>query len=147
MPEWESHIDKQIRQAMEEGEFTNLPGEGQPLKLDEDEFTPEHLQMAFKILRENDLAPEWIMIGKDLEASHARLMRNIKRAVYAYQAALKDPIRGVQADSTWKAARQNLSDETASLNRDITIYNLKVPPGVRHRPLVNLQHELKALMG
>lgn len=34
---FESWIDRQVREAMERGEFDNLPGAGKPLHLDEDE--------------------------------------------------------------------------------------------------------------
>src|SRR5689334_18044687 len=31
--DWGSYIDRQIRKAMEDGDFDNLPGEGKPLDL------------------------------------------------------------------------------------------------------------------
>ena len=66
MSDWGSYIDRQIRKAMEDGEFDNLPGEGKPLNIEEDENTPDAMRLAFKILKDNDLAPAWIMQGKDL---------------------------------------------------------------------------------
>jgi len=57
MLDWENHVDRLIREAMKTGAFDNLPGAGKLLNLD-DELTPEHLRLAYKILKDNDLAPE-----------------------------------------------------------------------------------------
>ena len=47
--QYESWIDRQIREAMERGEFDDLPGAGRPLHLDDD---PDWWVKA-KIAREN----------------------------------------------------------------------------------------------
>ncbi|HHU39173.1 MAG TPA: DUF1992 domain-containing protein [Propionibacterium sp.] len=49
MMQFESWIDRQIREAMERGEFDNLPGAGRPLELD----TSEDWWIKAKIRREN----------------------------------------------------------------------------------------------
>ena len=41
--------EQRIREAMERGEFDNLPLHGQPLKLDDLTSVPEHLRMGYKI--------------------------------------------------------------------------------------------------
>ena len=46
-----------IREAMEQGQFENLPGTGQPLDLEEYFSTPEDLRMAHSILRNANCAP------------------------------------------------------------------------------------------
>ena len=50
--QFENWIDRQIREAMERGEFDNLPGAGKPLELD----SSEDWWIKAKIKREN-LAP------------------------------------------------------------------------------------------
>jgi DnaJ homologue, subfamily C, member 28, conserved domain len=147
MRDWESAIDRQIRKAIEDGEFANLPGEGKPLKLEDDPNTPDQLQMAFKILRENDMAPEWIMYGKDLESKQVDWLEKVKRAYQAYRTALADPQRYPQAEANWQRVQQKLGEDAARLNKEINIYNLKVPKGITHRPLVDLQREIRQLSG
>ena len=65
---WESAIDKQIRKAIERGEFNNLRGAGKPLNLDDNPHIPADWRLAFKVLREAGVAPEWIEQGKEIRA-------------------------------------------------------------------------------
>ena len=43
--------EQRIREAMERGEFDDLPGKGRPLDLEEDSGVPEELRMAWKLLK------------------------------------------------------------------------------------------------
>jgi DnaJ homolog subfamily C member 28 len=147
MRDWESAIDRQIRKAMEEGEFANLPGEGKPLDLGDDPNTPADMQMAFKILRENNLAPDWILYGKELEGKREQWLENLKWAFRVFQEAIQDPQRYSRAEANWKRAQQKLGEDAARLNREITTYNLKLPQGITHRPLLNLEREIRQLTG
>ena len=49
--------ESRIREAMEQGQFDNLPGAGQPLSLEDYFSTPEDLRMAYSILRNANCAP------------------------------------------------------------------------------------------
>ncbi len=51
--------EQRMREAEARGELSGLPGEGRPLDLDDDAFVPEHLRMAYRVLRNaNCLPPE-----------------------------------------------------------------------------------------
>lgn len=51
--------ERKIQEAMENGEFDNLPNKGKPLNLEEDLFIPQDLRLAYRILRNaNCLPPE-----------------------------------------------------------------------------------------
>ena len=43
--------ERRIEEAMQKGEFDNLPGQGRPLELEDLSNVPEELRMAYKILR------------------------------------------------------------------------------------------------
>ena len=43
--------EQRIREAMDKGEFDNLPGRGRPLDLDGEANIPEELRMAWKLLK------------------------------------------------------------------------------------------------
>lgn len=59
--------ERRIAEAIERGEFDNLPGMGKPLNLEDDANIPEELRMARKILKNaNCLPPE---IAERKEAS------------------------------------------------------------------------------
>jgi len=49
--------ENRIREAMEQGEFDNLPGAGQPLNLEEYFSAPEDLRMAYSVLKNANCRP------------------------------------------------------------------------------------------
>ena len=65
--------ENRIREAIEQGQFENLPGAGQPLNLDEYFSTPEDLRMAYSILRSANCAPVEVELLNEI----ARLERAI----------------------------------------------------------------------
>lgn len=60
-------VENQILKAQERGAFDNLAGSGKPISLEENPYEPPELRMAFKILKDNDFAPHWIEIGKEID--------------------------------------------------------------------------------
>src|SRR2546423_10196185 len=69
----ESFIEAQIKKAMAEGEFDNLPGKGKPIDLKAYFDTPEDLRMAYSILKSNNFVPEEVEMLKEIEAQKKRL--------------------------------------------------------------------------
>jgi len=69
--QFESWIDRQIREDMERGEFDNLPGAGRPLELDDD---PEWW-IKSKIKRENlePVLPDALSLRKEVAAVQDQL--------------------------------------------------------------------------
>lgn len=122
-----SLIDEQIRDAMRKGEFDDLPGAGKPLKLDDDANTPENLRMAYKILKDNDLAPDWVVQGRDLDALRDKLVADAKR---------------LARSASGSPALTALHDAAKQYNRQALSYNLKVPKGVAHKRHLDLEQEL-----
>lgn len=53
----ESLIDQKIRKAMEQGEFDNLPGKGEPVDLSVNPFEDPELRLARRALRNAGFAP------------------------------------------------------------------------------------------
>jgi hypothetical protein len=117
-----SVIDEQIKDAMRKGQFSDLPGTGKPLKLDDDAHTPENLRMAHKLMRDNEITPEWMQQGKDLDAAREKLREDMRKAG-----------RGNAA----------LRERAKKLNSQILSYNLKVPRGVVHKRSFDFEAELK----
>lgn len=126
MTDSNSRSDDPIKRMLEETDVTRLPGAGKPLKLDEDRFTPDDLRMAHKLLKENDLAPDWIVEGRELDAARTKTLTRLREAVR--QKSVTDALR----------------DEVVALNKRILTYNLKVPQGVPHKLMIPLERELGA---
>lgn len=75
--QFESWIDRQIREAMERGEFDNLPGAGKPLELDDS----DDWWIKAKIKRENlePVLPGVLSLRKEAETIQEKLA-DAKRA-------------------------------------------------------------------
>ena len=59
-------VEQRIQKAQEDGVFDNLPGQGQPLKLDDDLGIPEDLRLAFKILKNAHCLPIEMELRKEI---------------------------------------------------------------------------------
>jgi hypothetical protein len=49
--------EKKLAEAVSRGELDDLPGQGQPLDLEEDPLIPEDLRLAFRILKNAGYVP------------------------------------------------------------------------------------------
>ncbi len=47
----EQIAEQKIAEAMQKGEFDNLPGQGKPLQLEDDSHLPPELRLGYKILK------------------------------------------------------------------------------------------------
>jgi hypothetical protein len=58
--------EEKIREAMERGEFENLPGAGKPLRLDDDSMIPPELRVAYRILKNAGFLPPELELRKEI---------------------------------------------------------------------------------
>ena len=49
--------EQRIQKAIEQRQFDNLPGAGKPLVLENDALIPEHLRLAYKVLKNAGMLP------------------------------------------------------------------------------------------
>ena len=59
-------VEAQIRQAIERGDFNDLPGAGEPLVLEDDTLVPEELRMAYRILKNAGYVPDEVRLRRDI---------------------------------------------------------------------------------
>jgi hypothetical protein len=78
-PDWETLIDRQIREAVDEGKFDNLPHRGEPLPNDDNPYAGDW-GLAFHVLRNAGVAPPWIEADKEVRALLERLAAIVARA-------------------------------------------------------------------
>jgi len=140
-----SSIDDVIREAMENGAFDHLPGTGKPLMLDDESHTPEHLRMAHKVLRDNDLAPDWILESKSLDQSRDSIIQKIKRAQSRRRVGLDVASRSqtpsqdsADVERHWQYSMEALRNDAQEHNRRALTFNLKAPPGITHKPMIEI---------
>ena len=54
--------EQKIAEAVSRGELDDLPGQGEPLNLDEDPLVPEDLRLAYRILKNAGFVPEEVRL-------------------------------------------------------------------------------------
>ena len=59
-------VEGAIKEAMERGDFDDLPGKGKPLDLSGWEKTPEHLRMSYSILKNAGVSPSEVHAKKEI---------------------------------------------------------------------------------
>ena len=65
--DFEKIAEEKIREAMERGEFDNLPGSGKPLQgLDSYFATPEGVRLGYSVLKNAGFVPEEMELLKEI---------------------------------------------------------------------------------
>lgn len=66
-------VEAIIKEAMERGEFANLPGRGRPLDLSTYFETPEEVRLVYSMLKNAGLVPEEINLLQEIAALRERM--------------------------------------------------------------------------
>ena len=66
-------IDEILREAMQRGEFDNLPNKGKKLNLNDYFDTPEEMRIGYSLLKENGFVPEEVQMLTDIETLKEKL--------------------------------------------------------------------------
>ena len=70
-----------IRQAMEDGQFKDLPGRGKPLSAEQANADYSHPDaLGNKLLKNAGLTPAWIQDGRDIDAAVEGMRARLARA-------------------------------------------------------------------
>jgi len=91
---WESFIEQQIREAMEEGVFDNLEGKGKPIPDLGREYDPDWWAKKLVEREKVSLTPPALALRRDVEQMLERLPRmrdeaEVRRAVEALNAQIR----------------------------------------------------------
>ncbi|HAF13234.1 MAG TPA: hypothetical protein DHU55_12165 [Blastocatellia bacterium] len=132
MKRLESLAEKAIREAIENGEFDDLPGKGEPIDLQENPFEDPDLLVVHRLLRNAGFAPAWIEERKDIDAGLEAAQTKLSRAWTLF-------VQGgnVASNPEWERSVQEFRETATELNQRIKIYNLKAPAAVFHRRLID----------
>ena len=126
---WQDLVERQIREAQEQGAFDNLPGHGKPLPPEAINPYEGSRALAHKILRDHGFAPEWIEVG-----------REIRQELETARCRLVDSYRRYGPNSR---ALDRFAEQIAELNDKIDLYNLKAPVMQFRRPRIVLADEIQ----
>jgi hypothetical protein len=141
MKHWESLVDQKIREAMEQGEFDDLPGKGKPIDTSENPFEDPELRMAHRMLRNAGFAPSWIEERKDIDAEFERARQELSRVWTVLQNAIgTENEKGARV--RWEKALTLFRTQAGELNLRIKAWNLKVPAAAFQRKLIDIEKEV-----
>ena len=144
MAGWQDIISQRVEEAVKQGTFQNLQGEGKPLNLRKNAFAPDGKELAFDLLQNNDLAPAWILERKEIQAAIAKLRTELKRDIDYYRAESSEPTSGhsdsaeMDVEEIMPAIRiEKWRTEIAEINKKIDTLNLSQP--IAHLEILKLR--------
>jgi DnaJ family protein C protein 28 len=141
MKHWESLIDQKIREAMEQGEFDDLPGKGEPIDTSENPFEDPEMRLAHRILRNAGFAPSWIEERKDIDSAFEIARKELSRVWTVLQNA-QGTNHEPAARARWEKGLAAFREQAGELNRRIVAWNLKVPAAGFQRRLIDAEKEI-----
>lgn len=133
--DWESAVDRAIREAQERGDFDDLAGAGEPLRWD-DEHVPPEWRMASRILKNAGYAPSWIEDDKWIRSERRAVRKLLDDFVAWYRrevvalAGEPEAVRAERLEALALARERRIQvyrERAAELNRRIDAFNLTVP--------------------
>lgn len=76
--------EEKIREAIEKGEFDNLPGKGKPLNLEDDSHLPQDIRLSYKILKNAGCLPPELELRKEIHTME-ELLSNMEDTQEKYR--------------------------------------------------------------
>jgi DnaJ family protein C protein 28 len=143
---WESSVEQQITEARERGEFDNLRGRGQPLRLDNNPFAKDKA-LAYSLLKNNHMAPPEIERGKEIDeelkqadalVTRLRFQRDKlsrRRTIFESEQRSYDLLVANTA--------QRYREMLGAINRRILSLNIISPPDF-HRKRIDIESKMQA---
>jgi hypothetical protein len=141
MNPWESLVEKKIREAIEQGEFADLPGKGKPVDTSENPFEDPDLRMAHRLLRNAGFAPPWVEERKDIDAELEKARTLLARARHIQRQST-----GSESGGAWHERLRQFRETVAELNKRILANNLQVPAEVFQRRQINCEQEIERIL-
>ena len=138
----ESLAEKRLREAIENGEFDDLPGKGEPIDLRENPFEDPDLRTVHRLLRNAGFAPAWIEERKDIDAELAAAQTKLSRAWALFGEGGK-----AKSEAEWERSVKEFREQVLELQQRIRIYNLKAPAAVFHRRHIDVEKIVESLKG
>ena len=132
-------VEHKIAEAIENGEFENLPGRGEPLSPDS---LARDENLAYSLLVKNGFALPWIetrnRIDQDWAGSTKRLSQRLEW--------LESQGKPREGSPSWASAVKTFRQEIEELNHRMDVYNLGVPLSQFQRRRLDAEAEIERLI-
>jgi DnaJ family protein C protein 28 len=142
-----SSIEEIIHRAMEEGQFDDLPGKGQPLQLDQNPHQDPEWQAAHNILKSGGFSLPWIEALREIEDLLLDARASLSRSWGWHQAELEKGIEDRYLKNEWERAVETFREQITAINKEIRSYNLQVPNDRFQLQLINVEQEIERIQG
>ena|SRR5688572_25326078 len=129
-------VERKIQDAIAQGLFDNLPGQGKPLNLKKNPYLDPAMELAYNMLEKNGFAPEWIEQDKAIRKELETMRRQLR--LFWEQRRGKP-----HHEARWQKAVAEFSERLVKLNRRIDTFNLTVPLLSLHKTRLQLEDELQ----
>jgi DnaJ family protein C protein 28 len=140
-----SKAEEQIRRAMEDGKFDNLPGHGKPLDLNDNPHEDPEWRMAYRMLRDGGFTLPWIETRQEIENELKAARNDLARAWEWRKNILTDDYPQDVLEAEWGKAKQVFQERVEQLNKRILSYNLEVPNTRFQMSLLNFEDKLETI--
>lgn len=142
MKRWESLVEQKIREAMEQGEFTDLSGKGHPIDLSENPYEDPGWRTAHRLLRNAGFAPAWIEERKEIDAELDIARVGLSR-VWKILENARGTANEAGATARWEQAQAEFVEKVHELNRRINAWNLKAPAAGFQQKRIDAEREIE----
>ena len=142
---WGKLVEERLQAAFADGKFTDLPGKGKPLNLEQDPLADPAQWMARHILRNSGMSLPWIEERRRIEKLCAEATAELARSWSRYRASAGAERPSPAAESRWQEAMVTFQERVSALNRRIRTYNLAVPHVRFQRCLITAEREISRL--
>lgn len=139
------NVDDQIRKAIEEGAFDDLPGKGKPLDLDENPFEDPSWRLANRILRSGGFSLPWIETRKEIEEEYKIALDELICTWHWRTRKIEQGLFDPSLESEWTRAQDNFKSKVKDLNRRIINYNLGAPLDQFHLRPIDSERAIKRI--
>ena len=137
------NTEEQIRRAIEEGKFDNLPGKGKPIDLEQNPFEDPEWRLANHALKASGFSLPWIEKRGEIEALIHSARTSLTRSLEWREQALIEGWPASIVTAEWNKAVKILREQTAEINRLILSYNLEVPASQLQMQQLSIERELE----
>ncbi|HEY7357157.1 MAG TPA: DUF1992 domain-containing protein [Ktedonobacterales bacterium] len=143
---WRDVIEEQIREAQERGDFDNLPGAGQPLKLDENPYAGDRA-LAFHLLQQNGVLPPELEVAREVDADLARAEKLLAALRRERDWLLRQPASSrARAQATYARLREAYAARYEQALRQLRSKMLSlniIAPSTMHRPVIDVETKMR----
>jgi DnaJ family protein C protein 28 len=144
------NIEDLIQRAIQEGKFSDLPGKGKPLRLDDNPHADPDWQLACHLLKENGFSLPWLELRQEIEGEIDAARRSFQQAwewrqsTAVYQPLVDKPQQTTtELEAGFQRALRVFSKQIARINQRIFDYNLQTPAERFQMRKLNLEQEIE----